>query len=330
MTWQRFSTSNALALGEGQVVGIRIAISLFKFCILSERGYRKLGLKMNLGSWLASDEFLTFWRIASPLGAAFSAYLGITREFRDKTTGKLTKSGLISVIGVLLSGALGVTASIAERVSDLNKQQEDRRIIHEISRSVSLIDEPRFTISFDATCEDRGVEGISAFLEPACADSPGWPRHHDPLDYEARTSRMTRSFSNLMNAVGFETSIAVHIRRLDGSSEPLEYVFFIPSNDGFSVGGLDRSIFVSINDAKPDGAVNDGTIRSWIDLNKAVIEVSCYNEDNPICSHLKFNRLSMRDNSGRSLVINSHDCREVNGRRLCYVENGKQTTAIDQ
>lgn len=134
-----------------------------------------------------SLDFVSWWKAASILLAGFFGILGLLTEFKDHSTKRINKWGMLSLIGILISTGSGIYSQFLETADQNKKRAEDARqalqllrgnelALKSIERSLYLLDEPTVRAVFSVSCEGdvRSIKG-----EPA-------------EDQRARTDRLRR------------------------------------------------------------------------------------------------------------------------------------------
>jgi hypothetical protein len=111
-------------------------------------------------------DFISLWKVGSVILAGAFGVLGLLKSYKDKETGRITKWGRISLIGILLSTALGVAAQLKEQ-SKQQKVSEDRaketlalaqktdQTVRDLQRTLTFLDSPTVTLRFQVNCQVR-------------------------------------------------------------------------------------------------------------------------------------------------------------------------------
>jgi hypothetical protein len=123
-------------------------------------------------SWFASFDFVTWWKATSIFFTGLFGVLGLLTEYKNKTTGKITRWGWISLLGILLSTVCGVAAQIKEtsdqQIARDASAKQTIQMLSGIQRSLTILDEPVLRAMFHVPCEDIYV-GV-------CADVESWKK----------------------------------------------------------------------------------------------------------------------------------------------------------
>ena len=111
-------------------------------------------------------DFATLWKVASIVLTGAFGVLGLLTEFKDKNSRKVTKWGMVSLGGIIISVTFGVIAQYKE----FSKQQKDsadrakqtlalaekaEESLQDIKRSMSPLDLVNVGFEFDGPCTDR-------------------------------------------------------------------------------------------------------------------------------------------------------------------------------
>jgi hypothetical protein len=104
-------------------------------------------------------DFPSIWKAASILITGAFGVLGLVKDFKDKTTGKITKWGRISLTGILISTALGVVAQLTE--TSKSKQSAEKtakqalQIVTDIKRGLRPIDAAQIGLFYTYDCKNK-------------------------------------------------------------------------------------------------------------------------------------------------------------------------------
>jgi hypothetical protein len=111
-------------------------------------------------------DFVSVWKACSIVLTGAFGVLGLFRDFKHKGTQKVTRWGYISLGGILLSTALGVTAQLIqashESVARQRAAEETLTLVRKIDatlntakKSLSLLDDAKMFFYFVIPCEDE-------------------------------------------------------------------------------------------------------------------------------------------------------------------------------
>jgi hypothetical protein len=108
-------------------------------------------------------DLVSAWKATSIVFTGAFGILGLLRDFRDRTTNKVTVWGRISLAGILVSTALGVAAQLKEtsdqehtRLQTANQAlalaKNTDKAVKDIQRSLSPLTPPRISIDLVVPC----------------------------------------------------------------------------------------------------------------------------------------------------------------------------------
>jgi hypothetical protein len=132
-------------------------------------------------------DFVTAWKASSIVLTGAFGVLGLTKDYKNKETGKFTAWGKVSLAGVLLSSGLGVAAQLKES-SDQEKvkavtsaqtlllAQNTDKAVKDIQRMLSPLDDPRVFMNFDLDCTNPQLK---QFCSDVIHDKPGFQMYED-------------------------------------------------------------------------------------------------------------------------------------------------------
>jgi hypothetical protein len=114
-------------------------------------------------AWLAAN-FVSFYKPMSVAVTGAFGILGLVKNFKEKkwdadsdtTVEKISKWGWVSLVGIVISTILGVTAQLKESSDDAAKAlrlaQSSERTLKEISRTLSPLEDPVLTARWEVAC----------------------------------------------------------------------------------------------------------------------------------------------------------------------------------
>lgn len=70
-----------------------------------------------------SIDFVSAWKAISIVFTGAFGLMGLLTEFKNKETGRLTRWGMVSFGGIVLSAALGVIAQLKENTDESQRQK---------------------------------------------------------------------------------------------------------------------------------------------------------------------------------------------------------------
>jgi len=262
------------------------------------------------------DWFLAFWKIASPVGAGASAIFGLLNDFRNKETGKLTRAGIISIVGITLSAALGAAASAVEHQKEKEAQAEEHKkeqdaqvaqsnMLKEIMRTSSQIGEPSLLVDLLFKCSptdelgkillsNNGAKEICAATHAPVVPIDIGVGSHKVIQQHFHPGLVISLSVNNKGEVGNQRAALLLMADINEQKRYRIQQFF-PTENGFVANMTDIPLSIG----------GDGTIRSWDDLPGETINILCRGW----CRDVEVKRLTVFDRrSGRSLHIDGNEC----------------------
>lgn len=206
---------------------------------------------------LTTDNFLVAYKILSPLGAAAFALLGLVTDFWHEGTKRVTRSGLVAIVGVSLSAAIGMTASVIEHQQDVARDEAQLKQLHEIQRSVNLFAKPVVTIVLHS---DRAR--TIAWLK-------SYPSHVDGIgNFSVKSDKIPVEYLQLSF---FDNKHPYG----PGKNSPETWDVNVSMVEGSvdEQAPADGTAYIRLSG--PVRPATLGAIRSWIDLPGATVEINC-------------------------------------------------------
>jgi hypothetical protein len=233
-------------------------------------------------------DFWSAWKIISIASTGAFGILGLVTEFKDPDTKKLTRWGVVSLVGILASTVLGAAAQWKQTSDEQKKIAADtaktlaitgatKEAVENIQRVLTPFGEPEFHITLESPCNDE--------LEPFCkkvdAAFQKWARKEnfnertdDPLIWKAWPSRI---------GVGFALQVKMYRGPLGEGDEPpteaadLQFDLF-PWMDVKSPGSLyasvtNQTLILQLNHLRPQHLRSSGRISSTRDLPGSIMVV---------------------------------------------------------
>ncbi len=205
--------------------------------------------------------------------------MGLLKNFkekrRDPQTGtmveKITRSGRISLIGIILSSSLGIVAQLKES-ADISQRalalaEKMNRTLGEIDRILQPIQEPTITVKFHLPCSLKYQEfcnrvAASFSKDPThavdCAEK-GWPADVQLRYYVNFLINHDREIELVFGQpINFDLSYAVHGEGMKCWAAPM----------------LGDYAIVTLLNEKPRVMGNRGTIKSILDFHRVTLFVS--------------------------------------------------------
>jgi hypothetical protein len=202
-------------------------------------------------------DFASAWKVISIILTASFGILGLTKDFRDKHTKKITKWGRLSMGGIILSCLGGVAAEVRGYYNEANKadraEAERKELLGKIDGSLAPLTAPTVRIRARADCS---ADDDSIWL---CRNEDSFLSEQRVIDKdlmevkpEAYFFKSREKLKAFMEEGGATPALVYRIR--NGSMRR-----FKPSNS------LDIEFF----DTQPTILSNTGSIRSLNDLQNA-------------------------------------------------------------
>jgi hypothetical protein len=265
-------------------------------------------------------DIVSAWKATSiALTGAFGV-LGMLTDNKDKISGRLTKWGRISLSGIIVSSLCGVAAQIKETSDEGARREDDGKktlalvqqtgeAVGNIQRLLSPIEDPVFTMSFEASCKDK-------FFFESCENArkfkASWPKEMGTVSTLA-----SASVWSLWPGGGHGAIIPLHlyffrnppdVAKLEaGISQAADMSFDIIStnyaNDkslGMTFDTPIEKVEVHVFSYKPFLKENKGNINSTLDIPGSTVILT---ELNDILNSLTPNWFVMETKQGRKIEI---------------------------
>jgi len=135
-------------------------------------------------------DLVAIWKAASIVLTGAFGMLGLLTEFRDKTSGKVTTWGYLSLFGIVISSGGGFFAQIEDSFDQATQQSKAsmdslkllmgmHTTLHDLQRTLSPIGKPRFDISLQLDCNNerysRSCSSMIADLQNHRDPWKDWP-----------------------------------------------------------------------------------------------------------------------------------------------------------
>jgi hypothetical protein len=161
--------------------------------------------------WGNTLDFVTAWKAISILLTGAFGVMGLLKEFKDKTTGKITKWGAVSLAGILMFSTFGFIAQLKESSSQqksrdaaaqqtLSLAQKTDRTVRDIQRILSPFDSPLFLFKFTIPCTNIRYKafcsGLSSDRTPINLLSAPVPSYWDESPFGAGLPLEIHFFQN--------------------------------------------------------------------------------------------------------------------------------------
>jgi len=121
-------------------------------------------------------DFVTAWKASSIVLTGAFGILGLVKDYKDKTTNRITVWGRVSLSGILLSTILGVAAQLKESSDNAAKAlalaEKTDKTLREVERLLTPIEDPRITLGFRLPCTDAKFERFCKLAQAESFASP--------------------------------------------------------------------------------------------------------------------------------------------------------------
>jgi hypothetical protein len=198
-------------------------------------------------------DFITFWKASSIILTGAFGILGLLKDFKAKDTGRITRWGKVSLIGIVLSVIMGLiaqqkesskqqAASEATANETLALAQKTDRTLQDLQRLLSAIEEPTVIAIFQVDCKEPRYEQVCSTMKyPTFKASKTtwqkWPLSYKTPDDPTPTPGKVRF--NLSLSIYRELWYASR-HGLDGHNFP-DLKFGVQTNNYEANGGLELS-----------------------------------------------------------------------------------------
>jgi hypothetical protein len=109
-------------------------------------------------------DFVSAWKASSIVLTGAFGILGLVKDYKDKTTNRITLWGQVSLAGILLSTILGVAAQLKESSDNASKAlalaRKTDRTLQEVERLLTPLDEPRIHLRLSASLCGRDIRDV--------------------------------------------------------------------------------------------------------------------------------------------------------------------------
>ena len=215
-------------------------------------------------------DFVSAWKAASIVLTGAFGILGLVKDFKDTKTGRVSKWGYVSLVGILLSTGFGVAAQLKESSDDAAKSL---KLLKGIDRELSSITTASIEIAFKVPCSQDRFVAFCRELHQELAAGKNW----DVIP----SSRWKRPL--------FPKYYMVRVGFLPKNVAPVDYKQFnFPQNTILEVSAVappmkdaslsawvyrDGQIEIFLDNPSMRVDSNDGTLTSLVDLHGTKIFV---------------------------------------------------------
>jgi len=232
-------------------------------CADFERGNMQAFLK-----WL-NENFVPAWKAVSILLTGAFGILGLVKDFKEKKLDpmsetkveRITKWGWISMVGIIVSTGLGVSAQLKE---SHDTSVQTLSTVNEIKKILSPLDIASVMVRAKMSCETDLLQAFCRDHEDASgrAKLELWPQFFDRIQVTVFICDSIESLTGDIVRSHFDFDV-FGSTKYEKSEEPTNTL--APGSDG-------QNVFLTIN-GKPIRRSNDGKLRSIDDLNGKTIAV---------------------------------------------------------
>lgn len=243
-------------------------------------------------------DFVAIWKASSIVLTGGFGILGLVKDFKDKSTNKVTKWGYVSLAGILVSTTFGVAAQLKESSDDaaraLALAKKTDATLGEIERILQPIQDPTITLKFRVRCSlpyqefcNRVDASFSKDPTHAVAcDGKGWPTDVKLRYYVNFLIDSDREIETVFGQpIDFDLSYAIH-------GEGMKC---------WAVTVFREYAIVTLSNEKPRVMRNRGTIKSILDFHRVTLFVSSALSDNT--EDLTLEDCSLRAKDGQEVAL---------------------------
>jgi hypothetical protein len=282
-------------------------------------------------------DWLFIWKEASIVATGAFGVLGLLTEYKDKETGKITRWGRISLIGVVLSTMGGVAAQFKEtsdqQASQAAAASQTLKIVQGTNTTVVGI-ERLLTSMTDATFYlDLSVPCASATFKKFCERMVEGNENRDsvfqkPNDFMSLWSWWPTKSNGGLEEARWLISVCVDVndvqRLLNGDNSAADLQYMIFSQSGGDVDAKEKytavhfyhrpdspDVILSISARSPYVLINKAKVTGLVDLKGATIVLS---QDNSLPADAKFlpkSGFSIETKNGQKVKVDGASFVEV-------------------
>jgi hypothetical protein len=269
-------------------------------------------------AFLPANHLLDDLKASSIVLTGAFGILGLVKDFKDKK-GKITKWGRISLAGILLSTGVGVVTQImesskAQHADELAQQKEKEtaaqtlRIVQDIERGLSPLDEPTFDVRFSLDCTNLAYGyGYGSFCNKikSLVHPPSTDERHKLWEFWPGGDKVTlfleiyffadpKDAQLFMNGQKEEADLYFELKP---TSRDDSLLFWYGDNWNRKEGEVELSAY----NIKPDDYLSNGKLKSVLDLNGVTVVMQEITGDTDVRKLLYF-RLKLRN--GQTFIRN--------------------------
>jgi hypothetical protein len=257
-------------------------------------------------------DFVTLWKASSIVLTGCFGILGLIKEFKDKNTGRITKWGRVSLVGILLSTSLGVVAqlkessnqqqardSAAQKTLELAKNTD--QTVRDLQRILASLEEPQIEMGFWLNCQEPKFKATCLATRSVIADQKiwrQWPR--DQIDNEPKFYVSLNFFRERSKADSFAVPLYARTEEADLAVDIL--VGPDSKNTSIQLNRFENSFSLAVTDDSPHIEANSRRITSMIDLSESVLIITD-SGSLPLLRDLTPNYLRIHTKNGQSIEL---------------------------
>jgi hypothetical protein len=261
-------------------------------------------------------DFVTTWKASSIVLTGAFGILGLLKDFRDKETKKITVWGYISLAGILLSSALGVTAQLKESSAEertkvetakqtLTVVQNTGKVVRDIQRILSPLDDPEISLGFTVSCQDAKYESACKALEAIALEGH---ENHRGFELDQYWSYWPGGASALLplhlhffaDPKDAELFVQGKLQKGNLSMDVIASNYANDKSLHFNPDTRGTGVSLDIDRNRPLEIDNDGKIRSVLDIPGTTLIITELNDE---LSRLTLNDFEIKLKNGQSIEI---------------------------
>lgn len=220
-------------------------------------------------------------KLVAIVTSGFFGLLGLVTEFRNKETEKITRWGILSLVGVVLSSSVAFAIQYAESTeAEKTKQKaadETLRIVKntegtlsEIQRLLNPIDEPTLSFGFRLNCASESLQKFCRAArqnrEDPDKDKSTW------RSWPGKGRFMPGVFADVTVFQKAEAADAFQAGKVNFGEEPLNMTLYSPpGGEGVDIATDGEDVYLFLK-GKPK-VRGDGSVVSMRDFRRAIIFV---------------------------------------------------------
>ena len=234
-------------------------------------------------SFVQDFGFVEWWKAIAVVLTGFFAFLALIGENKDKKTGKLTRWGMISILGIVISSVGGLLAQIAESsnqaIAEKKRHSEIISILTDQARLLRPLKIDKIHGLFNVPCKTAEYLNFCNAVQAFRKNNPASIMPVNVFDAfpGGRTTIVGLSLRFFANEDEAKAQLTVYDDQKSKHSVYMNLPLLAgnDTNCGIRVSGLESEVRLEIYKSCPFTLVNNfGGLQSYLDLNGLEFTVS--------------------------------------------------------